>query len=127
MLLNLKTRAMTQVAGSDGNCCPRWSPDGRWVIALSADNQKLFFLDMSTQKWRQVADKIGIIGYMTWSRDRKYVGFDTSFTVDPAFSRVSPSDGQVARVGIRSRNICDELGKPCSRTMVGETFEPASR
>jgi len=76
MLLDLKTRAVTH--GSDGICCPRWSPDGRWVIALSADKQKLFLLDMSTQKWRQVADKIGIIGYMTWSRDSKYVGFDTS-------------------------------------------------
>ena len=98
MLLDLKTRAVTQVAGSDGICCPRWSPDGRWVIALSADNQKLLLLDMSTQKWRQLADKIGTIGYMTWSRDSKYVGFDTSFTVDPAFFRVSPADGQVARV-----------------------------
>jgi len=98
MLLDLKTRAVTQVAGSDGICCPRWAPDGRWVIALSADNQKLFLLDMSTQKWRQLADTIGTIGYMTWSRDSKYVGFDTSFTVDPAFFRVSPADGQVARV-----------------------------
>jgi hypothetical protein len=80
--------------GSDGICCPRWSPNGRWVIALSAANRKLFLLDMSTQKRRQLADKIGIIGYMTWSRDSKYVGFDTSFTVDPAFFRVSPSDGQ---------------------------------
>jgi hypothetical protein len=35
---------------------------------------------------------------MTWSRDSKYAGFDTSFTVDPAFFRVSPADGQVARV-----------------------------
>ncbi len=98
MLLDLKTRAVTQVVGSDGICCPRWSPDGRWVIAISADNQKLLLLDMSTQKWRQLADKIGTIGYMTWSRDSKYVGFDTSFTVDPAFFRVSPADGQVARV-----------------------------
>jgi Tol biopolymer transport system component len=51
MLLDLKTRAVTQVAASDGICCPRWSPDGLWVVALSADNQKLFLLDMSTQKW----------------------------------------------------------------------------
>jgi len=98
MLLDLKTRAVTKVAGSDGICCPRWSPDGRWVIALSADNQKLLLLDMSTQKWRQLADKIGTIGYMTWSQDSKHVGFDTSFTVDPAFFRVSPAGGQVARV-----------------------------
>jgi Tol biopolymer transport system component/predicted Ser/Thr protein kinase len=98
MLLDLKTRALTQVAGSEGICCPRWSPDGQWVIALSADNQKLLLLDLSTQKWRQLADKMGTIGYMTWSRDSTYVGFDTSFTADPAFFRVRPADGQVERV-----------------------------
>ena len=96
--IDLKTRTQTQVAGSDGICCPRWSPDGRWVLALSGDNQRLLLLDMSTQKWRQVADKIRTIGYMTWSRDSKYVGFDTSRTTDPAFLRVSPNDGQVVRV-----------------------------
>jgi len=98
MLLDLKTRALTQVAGSDGICCPRWSPDGRWVIALSIDNQKLLLFDLSTRKWRRLADKMGIIGYMTWSRDSKYVGFDTSFTADPAFFRLAPADGQVLRV-----------------------------
>ena len=98
MLLDLKTRALTQVAGSEGICCPRWSPDGRWVIALSADNQKLLLLDLSTQKWRQLADKMGTIGYMTWSRDSTYVGFDTSFTADPAFFRVRPAEGRVVRV-----------------------------
>ena len=87
MLLDLKTHALTQVAGSDGICCPRWSPDGHYVIGLSADNQKLLLLDLSTQKWRQLADKIGTFGYMTWSWDRKYIFFDTSSTLDPAFFR----------------------------------------
>ena len=99
MLLDLKTRALTEVPGSEGICCPRWSPDGRWVIALSADNQKLLLLDLSTQKWRQLADKMGVIGYMTWSRDSKSVGFDTSFpTTDPGFFRVGIPDGQIARI-----------------------------
>jgi len=97
-LVDMKTRSVTQVAGSDGICCPRWSPDGRWVLALSADNQKLLLLDMSTQKWRQIAEKIGIIGYMTWSPDSKYAGFDTSVTTNPAFYRMSPADGQIVRV-----------------------------
>ncbi|MGA8072584.1 MAG: protein kinase, partial [Candidatus Acidiferrales bacterium] len=65
MLLDLKTHALTQVAGSQGICCPRWSPDGHYVIGLSADNQKLLLLDLSTQKWRQLADKMGTFGYMT--------------------------------------------------------------
>jgi Tol biopolymer transport system component/predicted Ser/Thr protein kinase len=98
MLLDLKTRALTQIPGSEGICCPRWSPDGRWVIALSADNQKLLLFDLSTQKWRQLADKMGVIGYMTWSRDSKSVGFDTGFTVDPGFFRVGIPDGQIVRI-----------------------------
>jgi Tol biopolymer transport system component len=98
MMVDVKTRAVTQVAGSDGICCPRWSPDGRWVIALSPDNQKLLLLDLTTQKWHQLADKIGVIGYMTWSPDSKYVGFDTSFTTDPGFFRVEIRSGQVKRV-----------------------------
>ncbi len=98
MLLDMKTRSTTQLGGSEGICCPRWSPDGRWVIALSADNQRLLLFDMSTEKWHQLAEKMGTFGYMTWSRDSKYVGFDTSFTADPAFFRVNIPDGQITRL-----------------------------
>ncbi len=104
MLLDLKKRALTQVGGSQGICCPRWSPDGRYVVALSADNQKLLLLDLSTQKWRQLADKMGTLGYMTWSPDSKYIGFDTSFTTDPGFFRVRVADGQIGRV-VSLKNI----------------------
>ena len=104
MLLDLKTHALTQVAGSQNICCPRWSPDGRYVIALSADNQKLLLLDLSTQKWRQLADKMGTLGYMTWSPDGKYVSFDSSFTADPGFFRVRVADGQIERV-VSLKNI----------------------
>ena len=104
MLLDLKTRALTQLVGSQGICCPRWSPDGRYVVALSADNQKLLLLDLSTQKWRQLADKMGTLGYMTWSPDSKYIGFDTSFTTDPGFFRVRVADGQIGRV-VSLKNI----------------------
>jgi eukaryotic-like serine/threonine-protein kinase len=98
MLLDLKTHALTQVAGSQGICCPRWSPDGRYVAALSADNQKFLLLDLTTHEWRQLADKMGVFGYMTWSPDSKYLGFDTSFTANPGFFRVRVGDGQIERV-----------------------------
>ena len=98
MVLDLKTRAMNQVAGSQGICCPRWSPDGRYVAAVSADNQKLLLLDLTTQEWRQLSDKRGTVGYVTWSPDSKYLGFDTSFTADPGFFRVRVRDGQIERV-----------------------------
>ena len=99
MLLDLKTRALTQVGGSQGICCPRWSPDGRYVVAIGGtDNQKLMLLDLSTQQWRQVADKMESLGYITWSPDSRYIGFDTSFTADRGFFRVRVADGQIERV-----------------------------
>jgi eukaryotic-like serine/threonine-protein kinase len=104
MLLDLKTHVLTQVAGSQDICCPRWSPDGRYVTALSADSQKLLLLDLSTQKWRQLAEKMGTFGYMTWSPDGKYIGFDTSYTADPGFFRVRVADGQIERV-VSLKNI----------------------
>jgi len=114
MLLDLKTRALTQVRGSQGICCPRWSPDGRYVVALSgAENQKLMLLELSTQQWRQLADKMGPLGYMTWSPDSKYIGFDTSFTADPGFFRVRVADGQIERVvGLKNiRRFFPEWGE----------------
>jgi hypothetical protein len=41
---------------------------------------------------------MGTFGYMTWSPDSKFVGFDTSFTSDPAFFRVSVPDGRITRI-----------------------------
>jgi len=105
MLLDLKTRALTQVGGSQGICCPRWSPDGRYVVAIrGVDNQKLMLLDLSTQKWRTLADNMGTFGYMTWSQDSKYIGFDTGFGADPGFFRFRAPDGQVERV-VSLKNI----------------------
>jgi serine/threonine protein kinase/dipeptidyl aminopeptidase/acylaminoacyl peptidase len=103
-LVNPRTLKLTPLEDSQGICCARWSPDGRWVIALSADNQKLMLFDMSTRKWHQLAEKMGIFGYMTWSSDSKYVGFDTSFTSDPAYFRVSIPDGHLTRI-VNLKNV----------------------
>jgi Tol biopolymer transport system component len=98
ILLNLKNHTQTPIPDSRGICCPRWSPDGRYVVALSADNAKLLLFEVSTQKWRVLADNMGTFGYMTWSPDSQYIGFDTSFTADPSFFRVRPADGRIERV-----------------------------
>jgi Tol biopolymer transport system component len=104
LLLDLKTRIQSQLEGSEGICCPRWSPNGKYVVALSSDNQKLFLFDMSTKKWRQLADSMGGIGYMAWSSDSKYIGFDTGFTSDPAYFRLRVPDGEIERV-VSLKNI----------------------
>lgn len=97
-LLDLKTRRLTELTGSKGLCCPRWSPDGHYIVALPDDNQTLLIFEVSTQKWRRVADKLGTIGFITWSPDSRYIGFDTSFTEDPGFYRIRVADWNIERL-----------------------------
>jgi Tol biopolymer transport system component len=97
-LLDLKNHRVTELPGSQGLCCPRWSPDGRYIVALPDNNQTLLVFEVSTEKWRGVADKLGTIGYITWSPDSRYIGFDTLLTEDPGFYRVRVADWHIERL-----------------------------
>ena len=48
-----KTRQISQVPDSKGIFAPRWSPDGRYILAITASgNDKLMLYDVNSQKWR---------------------------------------------------------------------------
>jgi Tol biopolymer transport system component len=61
---------------------PRWSPDGKWMAVISSDNTRLLLMDMETHRMRYLADGLGEIGYLSWTRDSEYVYFDTLLTPD---------------------------------------------
>ena len=50
-VINIETGAIRSVPGSDGLWSPRWSPDGRFILALTRDWTKLMVFDSVTQKW----------------------------------------------------------------------------
>jgi len=101
--LELQSRRLSKVPGSDGLISPRWSPDGQRIVAMPAIDQsamweawrskKLLLFDLETQKWSELADA-PVITSPAWSRDGKYVYFDT----DAAIQRVRVSDRKVERV-----------------------------
>jgi eukaryotic-like serine/threonine-protein kinase len=97
-LLDVVTRQIHTLSGSAGLCCPRWSPDGRYIAALSNNGTKLMLFDVSSQHWREWATNVGTVGYMSWSPDSKYIGFDTLLTADDAYWRIAVADGQLQRV-----------------------------
>jgi Tol biopolymer transport system component len=66
----------------------RWSPDGQYLAALSADSKKLLLYDFKTHKWTEWINEPEAIGYPTWSRDGGYIYYDNTSTEKPAFLRV---------------------------------------
>jgi Tol biopolymer transport system component len=66
-ILDLTTHQMSTLPNSRGLFAPRWSPDGRYIPAFSADNTRLVAFDLQTQKWTELAK--GNVGWMNWSKD----------------------------------------------------------
>ena len=56
------------VPGSAGLTFPRWSPDGRFLAAVSEDTSVIKLLDLKTQRWSEVAHGT-LISFPVWSAD----------------------------------------------------------
>jgi Tol biopolymer transport system component len=90
-VLDLNSKQVSTIPGSDGLYSPRWSPDGKHLAALSSDSKKLLLFDFRTQKWTDWINEPGFIGFPSWSRDAKYVYYDyyaTTSTERNSFRRV---------------------------------------
>lgn len=97
-VLDVATRKVTPLEGAEGICCPRWSPDGRYLLASHADYPDLLLYDFTTRKWSTIVKDKGPIGYMEWTADSKYVLFDTFQVDEPAFYRIRISDGHLETI-----------------------------
>lgn len=88
-VLDLKTHAVSTVPGSDGLFSPRWSPNGRYIAALSPDFTKVMLFDFHTQKWSSwLTEAAGAVSYPVWSADSKYLYFDDLVTGEESIRRV---------------------------------------
>jgi serine/threonine protein kinase/Tol biopolymer transport system component len=72
-LLDVRTRSVTVVPGSEGLWSPRWSPAGDRLAAMSNDGNELFVYSFSPRAWTKVAK--ASIGYPTWSHNGDSIFF----------------------------------------------------
>jgi serine/threonine protein kinase/Tol biopolymer transport system component len=94
-VFDLATRQVSTLPGSQGMYSPRWSPDGRYILALSADSKRLLLFDFQTQQWTELAQ--GSMGWPEWSKDGQYLqAYDGSGT--GAIIRIRLSDHKTERV-----------------------------
>jgi hypothetical protein len=69
-LFNLKTRQLSPLPDSQGLFGPRWSRDGRYIVALTeAANGDLRLYEVKAQKWHPLSLPLNSFGYIAWSED----------------------------------------------------------
>jgi len=94
-ILDLKTHQIEKVPGSEGLFSPRWSPNGRYIAAISPDNTTLKRYDFQTQTWSNwLLESAGTVSYPVWSADSKYLYFDDLVNGDESIRRIKVGDSQ---------------------------------
>ncbi|QHN02612.1 CadC family transcriptional regulator [Granulicella sp. WH15] len=95
-VLDLRTHHVTTVPGSEGLFSPRWSPDGRYIAALSLDQSKLLLFDTTTDAWRTIADTTA--ADPVWSADGKAIYFHASLAETQPIYRISVPEGKLEQI-----------------------------
>jgi Tol biopolymer transport system component len=88
-ILDLANGRVSIIPGSENLYSPRWSPDGRYIAAQSADSTHLLLYDSRGQKWQNLAEVNA--GYFSWSHDGKYI-YLTTDGPDSIFGRMKVPD-----------------------------------
>ena len=95
-ILDLKTRKIDSLPGSEGLFSPRWSPDGRHILAMAARGWSLRLFDLTTKEWEDLVKTP--TGYPSWSADGKNLFYNNPFEQGQPFYRLRLSDRSVERV-----------------------------
>jgi Tol biopolymer transport system component/DNA-binding winged helix-turn-helix (wHTH) protein len=74
-ILDLHTGKVSTLPGSTNFYLPRWSPNGRYLVALHSGNHFLYLYNFATKSWQPLAKMR--VGYPNWSHDGKEVYFES--------------------------------------------------
>lgn len=70
-ILDLQSGKVSPLPGSQGMFSPRWSPDGRFIAAMTSDSSNLKLFDLQSNTWKSIGT--GTLSWLNWSRDSQYV------------------------------------------------------
>ena len=79
------THQALTVPGSKGLFSPRWSPDGKYLAALSSDSKRLLRFDFLTRQWLEwLRAQDGTVGYPVWAADSKSIYVERFHAAEPS-------------------------------------------
>jgi Tol biopolymer transport system component/DNA-binding winged helix-turn-helix (wHTH) protein len=95
-ILDLRTHSLRAVPASDGLFSPRWSPDGRYIAAISLDERKLMIFDVTQQRWSLLADTS--VADPVWGADSKAIYIHAFMAPTQPIYRVEIPSGKLQQI-----------------------------
>jgi Tol biopolymer transport system component/DNA-binding winged helix-turn-helix (wHTH) protein len=115
--MDLKTNKISTIPGSEGLFAPRWSPDGKSIVAQDQRVRTLMLYDLTSGKWSELVPPSPghRVGYPQWSKDGKWIYYRVWAS--------APADGAY-RILISEHRI-EEIADMSGINMTGWTaFDP---
>jgi Tol biopolymer transport system component/DNA-binding winged helix-turn-helix (wHTH) protein len=95
-ILHLDTHQIDEVPGSDNLFSPRWSPDGRWIAALTLDQRQVRLFDVASRTWTTLPVPSG--ADPVWSSDSRFLYIHASLDPAQPIDKISIPDGHVTKL-----------------------------
>jgi Tol biopolymer transport system component/DNA-binding winged helix-turn-helix (wHTH) protein len=95
-IVDVATGALQEIPGSTGLFSPRWSPDGRYIAALSLDQRQVRLYTVATHSWTTLPVTSG--ADPIWSPDSRYLFLHASLDPAQPIDRISIPDGHVDEI-----------------------------
>ena len=70
-ILDLESRKVSTMPGSDGYYAPSWSPDGQYLAAIQNPPKSLAIYSVKTKQWKQLKVFEHEWGFFVWAPDSK--------------------------------------------------------
>lgn len=91
-VLDLSTNRLSLLPGSLGMRSPAWSPDGRFIAAVTENLDKLMLVDLRTRQWTPLAEATLLNGQLAWAKDGNSLYYQDLLAANEPIYRARLSD-----------------------------------
>jgi len=104
-IVSLKTHEVTAIPKSEGLISARWSPDGKYLLAMPEDFSRLMLFDFVHQSWQDLTpENLQFAAYPTWLPDSKCVVFNSLGSSNFPEYRICLADRKLEHIADMGQN-----------------------